>query len=151
MREVTGADETMENNNNDAGVVVVAGDPVDRVVPIQVEDNNHRVNLTNELVEMEDSSSAKAVSVNRSSAISVQANTALETLNEAAAACCSSTASSGVTLETLSEDGVVPTNAHGANGGQHTHAIHHHPLLTPTSPRSVTTTSMSASGKLNFC
>ena len=77
----------------------------------------------------------------------------------------SSTASSGaVTLETLSEDSVlasmvthpgVTSGLHGvtssANGGQAHHSIHHHPLLTPTSPRSVTTASMSASGKLIFC
>ena len=37
-----------------------------------------------------------------------------------------------------------------ANGGHQSHSIHHHPLLTPTSPRSVTTASMSASGKLIF-
>ena len=65
----------------------------------------------------------------------------------------SSTVSSGVTLETLSEDGVLPpimtsAAASSANGGHHppNHVIHH-PLLTPTSPRSVTTASMSASGK----
>ena len=88
----------------------------------------------------------------------------------------SSTASSGaVTLETLSEDSVLASmvthpgmtsglhgmtsglhgmtsGLHGvtssANGGHQSHSIHHHPLLTPTSPRSVTTASMSASGKL---
>ena len=68
----------------------------------------------------------------------------------------SSTVSSGVTLETLSEDGVLPpimtsAAASSANGGHHppNHVIHH-PLLTPTSPRSVTTASMSASGKLKI-
>ena len=59
--------------------------------------------------------------------------------------------SSGVTLETLSEAGEGPSEAvvPGTNGGQHHHPIHH-PLMTPTSPRSVTTTSMSASGKMIF-
>lgn len=58
-----------------------------------------------------------------------------------------SNTSSAVTLETLSEDsGVHPTSssvASTANGGHHIN----HPLLTPTSPRSVTTASMSASGE----
>ena len=49
-----------------------------------------------------------------------------------------------VTLETLAEEvgATVPLVASN-NGGQ----LVNHPLFTPTSPRSVTTTSMSASGK----
>jgi len=91
------------------------------------------------------------------------ANTVAEEL--AAAAASVSMSSSAVTLETLSEDGSVGIGGgmgHGAgmhhqmhhqmhhhssgaaNGGQHHHHINH-PLLTPTSPRSVTTASMSAS------
>ena len=50
-----------------------------------------------------------------------------------------SSSASVVTLETLSEDVTS-----GANGGHHQI---NHPLLTPTSPRSVTTASISASGK----
>ena len=50
-----------------------------------------------------------------------------------------------VTLETLTEEVNVASVASN-NGGQ----LVNHPLLTPTSPRSVTTASMSASGKPNF-
>ena len=41
---------------------------------------------------------------------------------------------------------IISLSTGAANGGQHHHHINH-PLLTPTSPRSVTTASMSASGK----
>ncbi len=72
-------------------------------------------------------------SVTSSSGISGMTDTASET-------------SSAVTLETLSEDGNAPAtfgaSAATSNPGGH-------PLLTPTSPRSVTTASMSASGKRN--
>ena len=139
MREVTDADETMENkNNNNAATSNVdddhGGGSND---PVSVEDN--RVN------EME-APEVLATSNDITEAISEAVSDAV--LNEVA----SSTTSSGVTLETLSEDGVLTSMTHpgasSANGGQ-PHTIHH-PLLTPTSPRSVTTASMSASGRLQF-
>ncbi len=51
-----------------------------------------------------------------------------------------------VTLETLTEEVNVGSGASNANGGQ----LVNHPLFAPTSPRSVTTASMSASGKPGF-
>lgn len=51
-----------------------------------------------------------------------------------------------VTLETLTEEVNVGSGATNANGGQ----LVNHPLFAPTSPRSVTTASMSASGKPKF-
>ena len=65
----------------------------------------------------------------------------------------SETSSSAVTLETLSEDGsssAVHTASIAASAAAAAAAAVSsggHPLLTPTSPRSVTTASMSASGK----
>ena len=53
-----------------------------------------------------------------------------------------------VTLETLAEEVGASNLVTASNNGN----IVNHPLLTPTSPRSVTTASMSASGKtLIFC
>ena len=139
MREVTDADETMENkNNNNAASAIVDDDGGGSNDPVSVEDNR-----VNEMETPEDLATSNDITEAISEAVSDAV------LNEVA----SSTTSSGVTLETLSEDGVLTSMTHpgasSANGGQ-PHTIHH-PLLTPTSPRSVTTASMSASGRLQFC
>jgi len=170
---VTDADETMDR---DSGISSGNNNETDNNSDSMTTNNDLSASVGPNEVDsvVTEAATATAVVLPMDLKLSQQgfANTVAEEL--AAAAASVSMSSSAVTLETLSEDGSVGIGGgmgmgHGAgmhhqmhhhqmhhhhssgaaNGGQHHHHINH-PLLTPTSPRSVTTASMSASGECNI-
>ena len=144
MRTVTDGDQLetapMEEDNNNGDVTASSANQ-------NIQASSESATVTNDLVSPQTDNPMSASDISTADALENNSiiDTVSDLLSQPVMEETASTASSAVTLETLSEDAVSVSGV-SVIGGQNHHSINH-PLLTPASPRSVTTVSMSASGK----
>jgi hypothetical protein len=131
MREITDTDETMVGDIEDV-------------------DNSNSISMEAASVVTASTEAMVASAGNISAVNGISEMTAKDEVVEADP---DSSTCSAMTLETLSEDVMLGSEAGSSTTSGHHHHHHiNHPLMTPTSPRSVTNASMSASGKTtHFC